>query len=209
MIVTQLKGMSRSRYRIYVDDQFAFVLYGGELREFGIEEGKEISETVYQQIMTGILPKRAKKRALNLLESRDYTSGQLREKLRQGDYPAACIDEAIAYVKSYGYVDDLRYAKDFINYHLENKSRTRMEQDLMRKGVNRDIIEMAFDELEQMGNRQDESAIIAQLLEKKKYDARTASKQDKQRMYGFLYRKGFHTDAISRALLLDITSNSL
>ena len=204
MIVTQMIGISRARYKVYVDGQFAFILYKGELREFGIEEEKEISESCYQQIMTQVLPKRAKKRALNLLESRDYTSGQLREKLRQGDYPQACIDEAIDYVESYGYVDDLRYAKDFITYHLEHKSRTRIGQDLMRKGIGRDIIEAAFEELEQSGTGQDETAMIVKLLEKKKYDVRTASKQDKQRMYGFLYRKGFHTDAISRALLLDI-----
>lgn len=209
MIVTQMIGISRARYKVYVDGQFAFILYKGELREFGIEEEKEISESCYQQILTQVLPKRAKKRALNLLESRDYTSGQLREKLRQGDYPQACIDEAIDYVKSYGYVDDLRYAKDFITYHLEHKSRTRIGQDLMRKGIGRDIIEAAFEELEQSGTGQDEMAMIVKLLEKKKYDVRTASKQDKQRMYGFLYRKGFHTDAISRALLLDITLNSL
>ena len=209
MIVTQMIGISRARYKVYVDGQFAFILYKGELREFGIEEEKEISESCYQQIMTQVLPKRAKKRALNLLESRDYTSGQLREKLRQGDYPQACIDEAIDYVESYGYVDDLRYAKDFITYHLEHKSRTRIGQDLMRKGIGRDIIEAAFEELEQSGTGQDETAMIEKLLEKKKYDVRTASKQDKQRMYGFLYRKGFHTDAISRALLLDITLNSL
>lgn len=200
MIVTQMIGISRARYKVYVDGQFAFILYKGELREFGIEEEKEISESCYQQIMTQVLPKRAKKRALNLLESRDYTSGQLREKLRQGDYPQACIDEAIDYVESYGYVDDLRYAKDFITYHLEHKSRTRIGQDLMRKGIGRDIIEAAFEELEQSGTGQDETAMIVKLLEKKKYDVRTASKQDKQRMYGFLYRKGFHTDAISRAL---------
>ena len=209
MIVTQMIGISRARYKVYVDGQFAFILYKGELREFGIEEEKEISESCSQQIMTQVLPKRAKKRALNLLESRDYTSGQLREKLRQGDYPQACIDEAIDYVESYGYVDDLRYAKDFITYHLEHKSRTRIGQDLMRKGIGRDIIEAAFEELEQSGTGQDETAMIVKLLEKKKYDVRTASKQDKQRMYGFLYRKGFHTDAISRALLLDITLNSL
>ena len=47
MIVTQITGMTRARYKIYVDDQFAFVLYKGELREFGMEEGKEISMDLF------------------------------------------------------------------------------------------------------------------------------------------------------------------
>lgn len=209
MIVTQITGMTRARYKIYVDDQFAFVLYKGELREFGMEEGKEISEECYQQIVTKLLPQRAKKRALNLLKERDYTRRQLRDKLQQGDYPLSCIDEAIAYVESYGYVDDSRYARDFILYHLESKSRTRIEQDLMKRGIGKDIVDNIFAELEAEGTRQDEMAMIVQLLKKKKYDVHTATWQDKQKMYGFLYRKGFHGDAIGRALLLDITSNSL
>lgn len=48
MIVTQMIGISRARYKVYVDGQFAFILYKGELREFGIEEEKEISESCYQ-----------------------------------------------------------------------------------------------------------------------------------------------------------------
>ena len=123
MIVTQMTGMSRSRCKVYVDGQFAFVLYTGELREFGIEEEKEISETCYQQIMTELLPRRAKKRALNLLEAKDYTSGQLREKLRQGEYPPACIDEAIAYVESYGYHSAFVFFRDKICHLLALQSR--------------------------------------------------------------------------------------
>ena len=38
-----------------------------------------------------------------------YTERQLRDKLRQGEYPQDVIEEAVAYVKSYGYVDDRKY----------------------------------------------------------------------------------------------------
>ena len=142
---------------------------------------------------------------MNLLQSRDYTESGLREKLRSGDYPEDCIEEALAYVKSYGYVDDRRYAEDFISYNLDRKSRTRMEQDLLRKGISKDMICAAFEALEEQWTRQDEGAMIRSLLEKKKYDPKTATRQEKQRMYAFLYRRGFHCEAINGALLLDIT----
>ena len=209
MIVTQLTDMGRGRYKVYIEENPAFALYRGELKRLGIREGEEITEENLREIREEILPLRAKKRAMNLLQKREYTAAALREKLRDGEYPEACVEEAVAYVESYGYVDDRRYARDYIVYNMNRKSRVRIEQDLMRKGIGRDIIEAAFEELEQSGTGQDETAMIVKLLEKKKYDVRTASKQDKQRMYGFLYRKGFHTDAISRALLLDITLNSL
>ncbi len=205
MIVTQLKDMGRGRYKVYIEERPAFALYRGELNRLEIREGEEITEESLRKIREEILPLRAKKRAMNLLQKREYTSAGLREKLRDGEYPEDCIEEAVAYVESYGYVDDLRYAKDFIVYNLERKSRTRIEQDLLRKGVSKDTINAVFEKLAEEGTKQDEMAMIKSLLEKKKYDAKTADIQEKQRIYAYLYRKGFHSEAISRALLLDIT----
>lgn len=205
MIVTQLTEMGRGRYWVYIEERPAFVLYRGELNRLGIREGEEISEETVRKVQEEILPLRAKKRAMNLLQKKEYTSAGLREKLREGKYPEVCIEEALAYVKSFGYVDDRRYTRDFIVYHLDKKSRTRIEQDLMRKGISRDTVRAVFDELEEQGEKQDEAAMIKSLLEKKKYDVQTADRQEKQRMYAFLYRKGFHSEAINRALLLDIT----
>lgn len=205
MIVTQLTDMGRGRYKVYIEERPAFVLYRGELNRLGIREGEKITEESLREIREKILPLRAKKRAMNLLQKREYTAAALRDKLRDGEYPEDCVEEAIAYVESYGYVDDLRYARDFITYNLDRKSRMRIEQDLMRKGIRKDTICAVFDELEEEGTRQDEASMIRSLLEKKKYDARTADGQEKQRMYAFLYRKGFHADVINKALLLDIT----
>ena len=209
MLVTQISEVSKSRCRVYLDGQFAFVLYKGELRRFQIKVDQELPEESYREIMTEILPKRAKLRSMNLLQSRDYTRRQLADKLEQGDYPQECIEEAIAYVESYGYIDDKRYARDFIEYNLATKSRTRIETDLMRKGIEKEIIREAFEELTDLGVQQDELALACDLLRKKKYCADTATGQEQQKMYGFLYRRGFRHDIISKALLLDITSNSV
>ncbi len=205
MTVTQLTALGKGRYKVYIEDRPAFVLYRGELNRLGIREGEGITEGNLREIQEEILPLRAKKRAMNLLQKREYTTAALREKLRDGEYPEACVEEAVAYVESYGYVDDLRYARDFIVYNLDRKSRTRIEQDLMRKGIQKDTVRAVFEELEEEGTRQDEASMIRTLLDKKKYDAKNADAQEKQRMYAFLYRKGFHADAINRALLLDIT----
>lgn len=202
MIVTQISEASRSRCRIYIDGQFAFVLYKGELRQFHIQEGQELSVSAYQEITAEILPKRAKLRCMNLLQSRDYTRRQLEDKLKQGDYPQDCIVKAIDYMMSYGYIDDLRYARDFIEYHLNSRSRMRIETDLMRKGIDSDVIREAFAELGEQGVEQDELAMVQELLRKKNYSFGTANRQEQQKMYGFLYRRGFRPDTIAKALSL-------
>lgn len=205
MTVTQITALPRGRYRIAMEDSTVFVLYRGELAKLDIREGVDLSEETLRRIREEILPLRAKKRVMNLLQKRDYTVAGLREKLREGAYPETCIEEAIAYAASYGYVDDVRYTEDFIRCHLERKSRMRLEQDLMRKGIPKALIGEVFEKLAEEGTTQDEESMICALLQKKNFDHRAATEKEKQRMYAFLYRKGFHAEVINKALLLDIT----
>lgn len=205
MRITEIAAIAKSRYRVVLDGEIAFVLYKGELRRFQMEQGEELAEEAYRSIFQEILPKRAKLRSMNLLKSRDYTRKQLEDKLKQGGYPQEIVEEAVAYVESYGYINDERYARNFIEYNMQNKSRRRIENDLQQKGIGKELISKVFDELKEDGQEIDETVMIHQLLLKKNFRTQDATYDEKQKMCGFLYRKGFQTDAISRALLLDIT----
>lgn len=205
MMITEITAISKSRYRVVLDEEKFFVLYSGELRRFRMEQGGEVTEDVYEQIVHEILPKRAKLRCMNLLKAKDYTRKQLEDKMKQGGYPDRVIEEALAYVESYGYINDGNYARNFIEYHIGTKSRRRIESDLQQKGIRKELISQTFDELLEEGLEIDEMAQIQKFLLKKNFHAKTATDKERQKMYGFLYRKGFRSDAISRALLLDIT----
>ena len=200
MKVTQIVELSKSRSKVYIEQEFAFVLYKGELRLYKIKEGEEIDEKDYQMIMKEVLPKRAKLRAMNLLKSREYTTASLRAKLKQGLYPDEIIEEALAYVASYHYTDDVRYAVGYMNCHEQDKSRKRIEQDLLKKGIDKKTLEEAWKQWEEQGGEKDEQSMIAKLIEKKHYDVSTASMQEQQRMYGFLMRKGFSSEQVIKAL---------
>lgn len=206
MIVTKIEEMDKKRSRVFIDGEFAFVLYKGELRLYKIREQQLITDADYQVIKNEILPKRAKLRCMNLLKARAYTEKQLRDKLYQGEYTADVIDEALDYVKSFGYIDDKQYAEDFIMYNVEKKSRRRMEQDLFAKGIDKHIVREIFERLQEEEEGPDEEALAKELLRKKNYDPQTATNKEKQKLSAFLYRKGFNMDTIRRVLLLDITS---
>ncbi len=201
MTVTQLVKVSSSREKVYIDQNFAFVLYKGEIHKYGIQEGKELDAAIYKELMEEVLPKRAILRCMNLLQSKDYTTEQLKRKLRQGYYSEEMIEKAIAYVASYRYIDDERYALDYITYHAETKSRRKIINDLKLKGISDDTIMKAFSNWEELGNEQNEEALIKQLLMKKHYDKDTADQKEKQRLYGFLLRRGFSHDTICKVLL--------
>lgn len=203
MRVTRIEEVSKSRVRICVDEEFAFVLYKGELRSFHIREGEEMEEENFRIIMKELLPKRAKLRAMGLLKNREYTIKQLRDKLKMGGYPEDIVEEALAYMDSYHYTDDLRYAANYIRCHERTRSRRRIEQDLMGKGIDRLTLEQAWAEWEEEGGSQDECLMIQSLLDKKGFDVQTADQREKQRIYAFLMRKGFSCEQARKAVQSD------
>lgn len=201
MLVTQVTELSKSRSKVYIDQEFAFVLYKGELRLYHIKEGEPLKEEDYRIIMGEVLPKRAKLRAMNLLQGREYTTSQLRTKLQQGFYPPEIIEQAIDYVAGFHYIDDLRYAVDYITYHEDSRSRRRIEQDLQGKGILAATIEEAWQVWRENGGKQDEQAMIRELLHKKHYDTEGETDwKERQKIYAFLSRKGFSAEAIRKAI---------
>ena len=146
MIVTGLSERDKSKIRVEIDGQFAFVLYKGELSRYGVKQGEELSPENYRIITQEILPKRVKLRAMNLLKSRAYTTMQLREKLRAGEYSEEFIALAIDYVSSFGYLDDRMYAADFVEYNKESKSKRRIQMDLQKKGISKELFEEVWEE---------------------------------------------------------------
>lgn len=203
MKVTQIVELSKSRSKVYIEQEFAFVLYKGELRLYHIREGEEIAEEDYHTIMHEVLPRRAKLRAMNLLKGREYTTSQLHRKLTQGFYPEQVIQQALDYVSSFHYTDDLRYAVSFITCHESDKSCRRIEQDLCSRGISKEMIAEAWLKWEEQGGVLNEQAIIARLLQKKHYDPENTDYKEQQKLFAFLLRKGFSGEQIKRVLRAD------
>ena len=201
-VITDIIEHSKQRYKIYIDEEFAFVLYKGELSTYKIKIGNSIEEKTYQSIITEVLVKRAKKRCLNLLKTRPYTEKQLRDKLKEGLYPPLVIEEAICYVKSFRYVDDYEYACQYIEYHKKNESRRKIEEKLGSKGIQRDILELAFADSYEDEEEQKTLELIQakRLLEKKHYSHSQGDWKERQKLYAFLMRKGI-SSGIARKVL--------
>lgn len=199
MIISSIVEFDKKRNKIFIDGEFAFVLYKGELRSFGIKEGENIPEETYLEITKTLLPKRATKRAMELLTKKDYTEKKLRDKLADGLYSDDIIDAAIDYVKSYNYLDDERYARDYVSYNIEYRSKNRIKQDLMTRGIPKDIIDSVLAEFTDEQCRDAEMEQIGRLLVKKHYDT-SMDYKDKQKIIAFLLRKGYSMDAIRSAM---------
>lgn len=197
MVVTRIEPCGKTRFKIYLDDSFAFVLYKGEVARFGIRQDEKISGETVQKIKEEVIYKRARKRALHLLEDMDRTEKELQEKLRQGLYSADAVENAVSYVKSFGYLDDARYAQHFAASRSGSKSKKEIRVLLARKGVSAEMIDCALETCYGEGG---EVEAIRQILKKKRVDPATADPVRLQKVYGYLGRKGFSYEAVRQVI---------
>lgn len=203
-VVTGLVELDKKRYQVYLDEEFAFVLYKGEVRKYKIVVGKPLAQAAYQELVQEVLPKRAKLRAMNLLTKRPYTEKKLRQKLAEGKYPEDIIDIALSYVKSYGYIDDEAYARDYIAYHITAESPLRIRQKLMEKGIDGDIINACMEEQDEEAMRELQIHQIQQLAQKKNHGQSPANPQESAKVIQYLLRKGYSLSLIKAALSAEL-----
>ena len=194
--ICEIKPLEKGKSALILDNGEELILYRSELRALSLSGQMELPEELYRKIMDEIIGLRAKKRAMHLLERMDRTEKQLYDKLLQSGYPQECIENAILYVKKYHYIDDRRYASNYIRCYQDRKSRLRMQQDLLRKGVSRALIEEVLEEEFQA----DERIQIRSLLEKRGFDATECDEKEQQRCYQFLMRRGFKSSDILKVM---------
>lgn len=197
MYVTKIEPVTKAKYKVFLDEQFAFVLYKGELSRYKIQEEAQLSEETIKEIKKEILEKRAKLRAMHLLERMDRTEAELYTKLKRDLYPEDIIEIAMQYVKSFGYIGDKGYARRFVESRQGSKSKLEIKMSLLQKGISKEIVSEV---LEVYYDGQDESMAIQRLLNKKRYSAETATEEEKRKIYGYLMRKGFAYEEIRRVI---------
>lgn len=194
MYVTDIVRLDKKKSKI-VCDEAVFALYLGEIRRLGIEVGTCISEELYSEIFDEILYKRARERALHLIEVMDRTEYQIRQKLSEGYYPADIIERVIAFLFKYGYIDDIQYAKKYMEYSINSKSKRRISDDLLRKGIKREIINTVL-----VSNESYEKEQIIKILDKKKYNEVSNNFKEKNRVIAYLLRHGYEYDLILESI---------
>lgn len=136
----------------------------------------------------------AKKKALSLLERRDYGSEELRRKLVEKGFDEADAESAVSLMVEYGFINDESYACAVArHYAAKGCGRARVKEELRRRYVPRELWETALDELpEQDGTVE---ALLRSRLRGKEDDPDAV-----RRASAALLRRGFSYDEVRRGV---------
>lgn len=202
MLITALVPVGKTKTRVVIDEDRTLVLPNKDLGAFGVRLGEELPDETWNAIMQQFREEVLRKCG-SLLTGGDYTAKGLRDRLIRSGYPEEIADEALAGMEEAGYIDDRRYAENYIRYHGEDRSRGRCRMDLLAKGVPAELVEEVMASLDQEeGDAALEREVqqIRSIMRKRRFDPDNASWEETQKLMAFLLRKGYSSDVIRAAL---------
>ncbi|MEE0956222.1 MAG: regulatory protein RecX [Eubacterium sp.] len=135
------------------------------------------------------------RKAMNLLLYKDRSVKELNDRLSEAGFSQEAVRAALEYVSSFGYLNDKRYAENYVYSMRDRKSRAVIIRELEEKGVDYSLIEEAAASLES-----DESERVYQLLVRRAGDPHKMDEKELRRMFGYIGRKGFSSGDFWKAV---------
>ena len=138
----------------------------------------------------------ARKKALALLLDMDRTESGLRDRLLRSGFSEEAAADALEYVRGYGYVDDERYARHYVEVSRAKKSLRRIEYELGKKGLSREQIDAAISESADLNER----PLIRELALKKLRHMDSGDPSAMRKLAVYLGRQGFRTEDVMHVM---------
>lgn len=148
-------------------------------------------------------PKRSTyERALDMLEARARAVGELRRLLVKKGEPAADVDAAIERLQRGGLLDDANFARQYTRSKAlgPGLSRRRVQQELAKRGVSREVSDAAIAEVFAEEGVGDEVTIERVARKKLRMLAKLDEATQRRRLYGFLARRGYDGEDVGRVV---------
>ena len=142
---------------------------------------------------------KARKDALRLLSFRARSVEELRLRLLKKRYEKDTVDDVIEYFSGHGFLDDEKFARLYAISRLQSRpsGKKQIAFDLKNKGVPPSVISRTLGNLEDFDEKQ---IALETALKRHKNMSRLPENVSKPRLYGFLKRRGFTSEAVFFAL---------
>lgn len=186
MVITKISSAVKTpgRYNVFVNNRYSFSLDETQLVKLKLKKGDEISEKKLDALKSESDFGKKYLRAVDLISRRIRSEKEIRDYAFRKQWPPEITDKVIDRLKKYRYLDDERFMSAFIRSRAANRSfsKRRMFQELYKKGITKEVIEIALTSTDDF-NEQDS---LKRLIAKKRSHYETDDK-----LIQYLLRQGF------------------
>lgn len=192
--ITEIKKY-RAYYRIILDTGAEVRVAPAVLREHPLKTGQLFDEIDYIEKTSATAYKKAMERAVWLLSRRDYSEQALINKLKDGAFNLQTIRKVCDFLIAGHYLDDARFAENFIARRKSKSGSRKMEMDLRHKGIQRETAQAALEDINPEEEIESASKLAKKYISSKSLEPLEAF----DKCASYLARRGYSWDTVKAA----------
>ena len=195
MVIQELKPSKRveGRWLAVLEDGSILRMGEGEVVEFALYAGKELSDEEAEGLQAAARRSGLKSKAIDLLMRKPQSRKELGRRMREWEASEEEIESICDRMEELGYLNEAEYARRIVrHYAAKGFGERKIRDELYRRGIPKELWEEAMEQIE------DNSEVIDAFLEKKlrgSHDPKEIKKASDA-----LARRGFSWSEISDAL---------
>lgn len=196
-IITAIKSQkNKKRVNVYLDDQFGFGIDLDNFMLLHLKVDQELTEEKVAQIVKKAEFQKTLDKLLRFAMVRPRSEKEIKDYFKRKEVHESLYDELLERLRHFELLDDAKFAKWWVEQRIEFKSKSKrvIKQELLQKGVDRNIIDDILEE-----TKIDEEKMARDLIEKKMYKWKNLEPREaKQKMSQYLVGKGFSWEIIEK-----------
>ena len=198
MELTAAEPRRKSLTQLYLNGEAAVKIDTETFLRSGLKPGDELSDEELHELIQASDARRAREKALYLLEHRSHSKKELTEKIARTAASREAAQAAADRMEELGLLNDETYARDLARELFQRRrfGKARVRQELRRKGIDSALIDEL---LEDYGDEELALQNIQAVLEKK-YAGWQEEEKLRRRAFSALQRLGYSYDLIRRAM---------
>lgn len=194
----EVQKNKKSRFNIYIDDEFAFGVDEDVLIKCNLYKGLELTQIEIDEILIEEYYSKAYNTAINYLSYRLRSKKELERHLKTKEFEDEIIFKVIDKCEELAYINDYEFAQAFVNdkININNYGPRKIQNELYLKGIDTKIINEVLNiEVET------EYEMALKLAGKRIYSYRNDNYEAKYRkLKGYLARRGYSYSIINRVI---------
>ncbi len=173
-------------------------LPSGIAEQYGLSKGQVLDDMACRQLREESERFFCRQKALDYLSIKNRTSQEMEKHLARKGFSPHIIREIAAALADAGYLNDLKYARSYIEARRTAKlvGKNLLKKELLARGVSRDIARKALDSSEYPEENFEEVYRVAE----KKYRSLEGRANPLQKTAFFLRQRGFDHEICARVL---------
>lgn len=189
-VITDIKqNRSNKKFSVFVDDEFVFSITDVDVLYYKLSIGDAILQPKLDKIREEVVLTKAKEKAAKYVSYKSRTEKEVRTKLQEEAYTEDIIEEVMAVLLKYGYVDDEKYAQSYVKAK-HNYGALRLRYELQQRGVSSQIISEALEGIERTPQ-------MVALFYKKLQGDTTPDYAEKRKAFDYVARRGYDYDDVN------------